>query len=197
MTSPRFAEVPTRAFFLLMLAFLSSLPARADNIDAKPVAPEQFKIPAREKEFITIFTEARRQFASETRTAKREADQILLEQRIGAFMRRGQDVRDWVGVVRNHGMADKTHSWVEIEIAPDLVLSTLRNMSQDQDYQTLIPQYSPMSTVLNHDILMGQAVIFDASMLIFDVPDDRNAVERSKFIARFWKLRPIADNPQH
>ena len=168
----------------------SPMPAFAAEPGASPQGHAD-AMPAREAAFIAIFTDERARYATMRLPAQRAGEQIVLEHRLSQFMQGGQDVRDWVGVIRNFGKTLEGDAWLTIEIAPDLMLSTLRSAPQDRGYQTLIPSYSPTFATLGRELPVGQRVRFDASMLIFDVSDKVDPVERSRLIARFWKLQAI------
>jgi len=168
---------------------LGATPAPAADSFPSPVVPGQ-AMPARENGLVTILTDAARQYARQRTVQQRTAVRLAMQSAIAKFMRESQEAQNWVGVVKASRRTADGDTWLAIDIAPDVSLSTLQDRGQDSGYQTLIHGGSPLRSVADQ-LTVGQPVTFDGTMLIFDVSDDDAMMQRPQIITRFRKITPI------
>ena len=193
----------TRRRSLAILCAVSALafPAFAANAPTDPPAagPAESPVvpglmmPARENALVTILTNAARQY-THLRTASQKAEaRLAMQISVSKFMRESQEAHGWVGLIRASHRTTEGDIWLSIAIAPEIVLSTLQDRFQDDGYQTLIRASSPLQSTVAEEMPVGQAVIFDGTMLIFDVSDNDGLIERPQIVTRFQKI-DRADN---
>jgi len=169
-------------------------PAPAANLVKSPLVPGVM-IPAREGALIAILSDAARRYERQ-RTTQQKADvRVSMEIAISKFMRESQEAEGWVGIVKTIRRTAEGDVWLGLAIAPDIMISTLQDRTQDREFLTLIRNPSPLWPVAAQGLAIGQAVVFDARMLIYDVSNNDGMIERPHIVARFRNLHALDDPP--
>ena len=155
-----------------------------------PPAAAASGMPDREQQFIAMLNDAVSHYvAARTITLRSDVRQNL-EVRVAKFMEDSQEAVNWTGVLRATHLTEQGDLAVRVEIAPDIKITTWNSNPFDRVDLTLVRQGTPLFAKIN-GMIVGTPVIFSATMLVYDVSTDDNAVERPTVIARFRDMNPV------
>lgn len=157
--------------------------------DEAPDADLPSNMPQRERSLVDILLSARKQYtASHAQDAAADA-RMQMQIRVMTFMRESQLATDWIGTVKSRGLTEDGRTWIAIEIADGIVITTWQSEKDDFTFSTLLrPHTAIFAAAQNAKI--GTPIIFSATILNSLLSNDEEMVLRPQFIARFSQLKP-------
>jgi hypothetical protein len=159
-------------------------PARADE----PADAASANGPDRERDLIAILTDAQKALRTSRSASPAQDARIAMQVRVTDFMRKSQDVKDWVGTVKSHGLTPEGDAWITIEIAENITIGTWQSAADDRRADTLLRQHSALFKAVN-GAKIGQSIIFSGRIVNSVLSDDDDMVTHPRFIGRFTALR--------
>ena len=151
-------------------------------------------MPERQKSLVAMLQDANLRYQAAKTSAKRADERIRMQVGVASFMEESQDAVEWTGVLRESRTTREGDVWVSIEIAPLVTVSNWSSRAADREDLTLIRQGSILSKTI-HETEVGQPIVFNATMLVYDVTDDDDMVAHPHLIARFKTIRPLSVTP--
>jgi hypothetical protein len=139
--------------------------------------------PKSEARFVKVVEKAAEDYADTSNELK--GAKILKSRDSDACEAAGSKVKSWVGTIHEVGATGDGDGYVEIEIAPSIVVETWNNALSDAFDDTLIPQSAAFFDRLS-EMDEGDKVVFSGKLL----PDDDSCLQTSNLTKAFNAADP-------
>lgn len=147
-------------------------------------------MPQRERDFLNIIGEARDRYKV-ARTVGSQADvRMAMQVRVIDFVTVSADAQRWLGIVKGVGTTREGDFWIDVEIAPDITISTSQNLAADPEHVTLIRPGSPVAKAAG-GIGIGQKITFSGNLVRYLITTDDGMIERPQLYAHFSDIKPL------
>jgi len=192
--SVSFATI-SRASWLVAIPLLCLLPCAHASTDARGTDPALIvddmvsMMPPRERAFVDLLLDARRQYEAASSDAERAQCRLAMEIAMKRFMDDSQDMQDWVGIFRASHTNEEGDRRLLIEIGPGISIATGKNRRDDPNLLTLIEPHSATYSVID-SIAVGEPVVFSGRIVAGRLASDDVMVEQPLLYAHFSSLRP-------
>jgi hypothetical protein len=147
-------------------------------------------MPQSERDYIKVLQDARSRFESVHTAEARKDARVAMQVRLHELLGLNHEARDWTGRIRDvRTLADQQKA-IEIEIEPEITVSTWQSPFFDGQYATLIGPRSPLYKKLE-GAGVGAPVKFSAILIGGRVSSDEEMVERPQVIAKFTAIERL------
>jgi hypothetical protein len=175
-----------RVLILIAAILFAGAPARADEPVSIPSSSSA--MPESERALLAIVADVQKQYAASHSPSGASDARIALQVRMTALMNQSQAMNDWVGTVNTRGKTPEGDIWISIDIGNGATISTWRNKSDDQLYDTLFRSYQPLAAIAAK-ARIGQRITFSGMILKSLLTKDEDMVAGPQFIASFTALK--------
>jgi hypothetical protein len=180
------SAIAYRVFILTVAILLRGAPARADEPGAIPSSSSA--MPDSERALLAAVADAQKQYAASRSASGARDARMALQVRVTALMMQSQAMNDWVGTVNTRGQTPEGDIWISIDIGNGATISTWRNKSDDQVYNTLFHSYQPLAPIAAK-ARIGQRITFSGTIMKSLLTKDDDMVAAPQFIASFTALK--------
>jgi hypothetical protein len=171
---------------LMAVACLLTPSAHADDLSDSS-SMQGFTMPQREHDFIALFADAQKG-AGATRSV---ADtRIKLQTRVIKFLTDSAEAKQWIGTLIASGMSDEGERWINVEIAPGIMIVTCHDRTCDPTNQTLMLPKTPIFKAVSA-LGMRERVVFNAHIFGGLIAPDAAMVDAPQMISRFDAIRTL------
>jgi hypothetical protein len=171
---------------LLIALFALPLPAFAGDASDGGMAAN---MPQRERDLIDILMKARNDYKTSHSPSPAQEARIGMQIRVMNYMKQSQLATDWIGTVKSRGITPEGESWISIEIADGITVSTWTAAREDQESATMFRPHAKLFAPAQA-AKIASPIIFSGTILKSVLANDDEMVLHPQFIARFSALRP-------